>query len=78
MKLISLREEKNIKKLKKVQNLLKMTKIYLQVFNISLKLFKALLVRKLQVQDGANMTKHQFGGHCNPPFPGKCSCKDQM
>ena len=18
------------------------------------------------------MTKHQFGGHCKPPFPGKC------
>ena len=51
---------------------LKMTKIYLKVFNISLKLFKALLVNRLQVQGGANMTKHQFGGHCNPPFPGKC------
>ena len=50
----------------------KMTKIYLQVFNISLKLFKALLVRKLQVQGGANMIKHQFGGDCNPPFQGKC------
>ena len=24
------------------------------------------------VQCGADMTKHQFGGHCNPPFPGKC------
>ena len=41
------------------------------MFNISLKLFKALLVNRLQVQGGASMTKHQFGGHCNPPFPGK-------
>ena len=48
-----------------------MTKIYLKVFCISLKLFKALLVNRLQVEGGANMTKHQFGGHCNPPFTGK-------
>ena len=40
-----------------------MTKIYLN----------ALLVNRLQVQGGANiMTKHQFGGHCKPPFPDKC------
>ena len=38
-----------------------MTKIYLKVFCISLKLFKALLVNRLQVEGGANMTKHQFG-----------------
>jgi len=53
-----------------------MTKIYLKVFCISLKLFKALLVNRLQVEGGANMTKHQFGaglgGYCNPPFTGKC------
>ena len=52
--------------------MLKITKIYLKVFNIGLKLFKALLVNRLQVKGGANMTKHQFGGLCNPPFPGKC------
>ena len=49
-----------------------MTKLYLKMFNISLKLLKALLVYRLQVQGGANITKHQFGGHCSPPFPGKC------
>jgi len=31
-----------------------------------------LLVNRLQVQGGANMTKHQFVGHSNPPFTGKC------
>ena len=41
------------------------------MFNISLKLFKALLVNRLQVQGGANITKHQFVGHSNPPFTGK-------
>jgi len=56
-----------------VQNWHKMTKIYLKVFNISLKLLKALLVYRIQVQGGANITKHQFGGHCSPPFPGKCT-----
>ena len=30
---------------------------------------KALLVNRLQVQGGANMTKHQFGGHMYTPFP---------
>ena len=49
-----------------------MTKLYLKMFNISLKLLKALLVYRTQVQDVPNMTKHQFGGHSKPPFPGKC------
>jgi len=49
-----------------------MTNISLKVINKSLKLFKALLVNRLQVPGGAIITKHQFGGHCNPPFPGKC------
>ena len=56
MKLISLPAKKNIKKaeggpgpgLKKDKNL------FIKVFNIILKLFKALLVNRLQVQGGAN------------------------
>jgi len=30
-----------------------------------------LLVNRSQVEGGANMTKHQFVGHSNPPFTGK-------
>ena len=59
--------KKNINKAEGgLEHSLNMTKI-----NISLKLFKALLVNRLQVQGEANMTQHQIGGHCNPPFPDK-------
>ena len=46
-----------------------MSKIFLKVFNITTKLIKALLINRLQVQGGANLTNPQFGGHCYPPFP---------
>ena len=35
-------------------------------------LLKAFLVNRLEVEGGDNMIKHQFGGHCNPQFTGKC------
>ena len=56
MKLISLPAKISINKAEGgLEHSLNMTKI-----NISLKLFKALLVNRLQVQGEANMNKHQF------------------
>ena len=68
MKLISTPAKKTLTKLKEVQNLLKKDKNQFNLFNRSLKLL-ALLVNRLQVQGGANMTQPQVGGHCKP---GKC------
>ena len=49
-----------------------MTKKCLKVFNITLKLYKALLVTRLQVEGGADIRPNtNYGVYCSQPLPGQ-------